>query len=128
MTKKEALTRAIEIVEANESGAMVMAMATDSEVLAVLANEIESIEKKAIKAKEKAMEKKAESDEMADAIKAILTDESMSINSILADLDEKFEATPAKVAARLKKLVDETVVVKEDIKADGRKIKGYHLA
>ncbi len=71
------------------------------------------LENKAIKAKEKAAEKKVESDGLTDAILATLTGELQTPDAI-ADAIEGFEdVTRAKVIARMKGLIEAGKAVKE---------------
>ena len=81
------------------------------------------------KAQAKAAEKKAESDEMTDAIAEILTEDGQTAEDIAQALLGRFEdITKAKVVARLTQLVNAGVVIKEQIKTeDGRKVMSYKL-
>ena len=97
----------------------------------VMDNEITLLENKAAKAKERAATKKATNDDLADLVAAALTNEL----TIIADVTAKIEfdgVTPAKVQARLNKLVDNGVAVKEQISVgegkDRRKLMAYRLA
>ena len=90
---------------------------------------IAQLDAKAVKAKANAEKKKAEGDELLAAVKDELTDEYKTGATILADIvaGGYAEATPAKVTARLTKLVKAGEAHKVDIKVDGRKVKGYAL-
>ena len=65
--------------------------------------EADALARKATKAKEKAAEKKAETDNLCEAVFAKLTDEPMTRDQV-ADLFDDPDITPAKVGARLNKL------------------------
>lgn len=78
--------------------------------------EQDALARKAAKAKEKAAVKKAETDELGEAVFAKLTDEPMTRDQV-ADLFNDEEITPAKVGARLNKLVALGRVVKNEVAA-----------
>lgn len=94
-------------------------------------NEIELLDKKAIKAKENAAKKRAEADELTDAVEAALSEESFeSIAEITAKI-EGADVTASKVTYRLTQLVKNGVAEKQEISIPGgegqkaRKIQGY---
>ena len=107
-----------------KEGEMVIVMLEDLKTFAE--NEIALLDKKSVKAKERAAAKKAEADELMDKIKAVLTGEYQTTADLVIAIDDG-EATAGKVQARLKKLVDIGVVEKTDMKVDKRTIKGYRL-
>ena len=94
--------------------------------------EIESLDSKAVKAKERAAAKKAEADGLLDAVKATLTDEFQTIADIAVKVEDA-DATVAKVTYRLTKLVEAGVAEKTEISVAGveggkaRKVKAYRL-
>ena len=100
-----------------KEGEMVIVMLEDLKAFAE--NEIDLLDKKTAKAKERAAAKKAETDDLMDKVKAVLTDEYQTTADLVA--------TAGKVQARLKKLVDAGVVEKTDMKVDKRTIKGYRM-
>ncbi len=104
---------------------MVVVMLEDLKAFAE--NEIELLDKKSAKAKERAMAKKAEADELLDKVKAVLTGEYQTTADLVIAIDDE-EVTAGKVQARLKKLVDAGLVEKTDMKVDKRTIKGYRWA
>ena len=104
---------------------MVVVMLEDLKAFAE--NEIELLDKKSAKAKERAMAKKAEADELMDKVKAVLTGEYQTTAELVIAIDDE-EVTAGKVQARLKKLVDAGLVEKTDMKVDKRTIKGYRWA
>lgn len=97
----------------------------------VMKHEIELLDKKATKAKEAAAKKKAENDELGDAVAAILTDELTTIADITAKIGDE-NVTVAKVTNRLSKLVANGIARKEQITVGGegakRKVMAYALA
>jgi hypothetical protein len=116
-----------------DSGAMHMSdivdNLTDDMVSEFCANEIASLDNKAAKAKERAATKKAEGDEMLEAVYAALTEEFESIATITEKVDAE-DATVHKVQYRLKVLIDTARAEKQEISVSGsdgkgRKIMGY---
>ena len=99
-------------------------------------NEIELLDKKSAKAKERAAEKRAAGDELTDAVRAALTDEFTVIADIAAKVAESYgdEATISKVTWRLGQLVKSGEAENTDVKIPGgegvkaRTIKAYKLA
>lgn len=92
-------------------------------------HEIELLEKKALKAKDTAAKKRAEGDELANAVAAALTDEFQSIAEITAQVEGE-DVTVSKVSYRLNALAKngraekgEVVVTSESGKS--KKVVGY---
>ena len=77
---------------------------TVADAVAFAANEQVLLANKAAKAKAKAAEKKAEGDELRDAVEAVLTDEFQTIADIAAQIEGE-DVTVAKVTYRLGALV-----------------------
>lgn len=109
-------------------------MADNADVVAFCENEIALIEKKAAKAKETAAKKRAEGDELTEAVFAALTDEFAPIAEIAGRIDGP-DVTVAKVTYRLTQLVKAGKAVKETIEVPGaeegvkaRKVAGYRVA
>lgn len=103
----------------------------DVEYIEFCENEIALLDKKAVKAKEAAAKKKAESDELMDAVEAVLSaTEFESIATITSRIDGD-EVTAAKVTYRLTQLVKNGVAEKQEISVAGgegtkaRKLNGY---
>ena len=116
------------IAEAMETGECKI---NPTDVIAFCNKEIEALDKKAAKAKERAATKRAEGDELTDAVRAVLsTDEFEPIADIAARIEGE-DVTVAKVQYRLKVLVDNGEAVKEQITVPGvdggkaRKIMAY---
>lgn len=98
------------------------------DLLAFIDRELELIENKSVKAKERAAEKKAEGDELRAAVKAILTTENQTIDEIFGQIEGE-DLTRAKIVARLTQLVKTGEAKKEEVKSeDGKRIMVYALA
>lgn len=108
---------------------------SDVEVAEFCDNEIALLDKKAIKAKERAAEKRAAGDELTDAVRAALTDEFAIIADIAAKVAETYgeDATVARVTYRLTQLVKNGEAENGDVKVEGgegqktRTIKAYRV-
>lgn len=88
----------------------------------------DQIAAKAEKAKAYVAKKKAENDELREAVASVLTEEFQTREDILAALDADEEITIAKVGARLTALVKAGQAVKEEMKTVTGKKMGYKLA
>ena len=104
-------------------------------VIAFCEKEIDALDTKAAKAKERAAAKKAEADALMALVEEALTDEYQSIADIAAVVAEKdADATVSKVQYRLGKLVDAGVAEKTQITVEktettkARKIMAYRVA
>ena len=102
---------------------------TVADAVAFAANEQVLLANKAAKAKAKAAEKKAEGDELRDAVEAVLTDEFQTIADIAAQVEGE-DVTVAKVTYRLGALVKAGKAEKAEVKVSGegekvRKVMGY---
>ena len=106
-------------------------LADNADIVEFCDNEIALLDGKAEKAKARNAKKKAEGDALLTAVADILTEDFQTITDITGKIDGD-DVTNAKVQARLKKLVDSGVAVKEQIaiEVDGKKTKkmGYALA
>ena len=108
---------------------------SDAEIVEFCDNEIALLDKKAIKAKERAAEKRAAGDELTDAVRAALTDEFAVIADIATKVAETYgeDATVARVTYRLTQLVKNGEAENGDVKVEGgegqktRTIKAYRL-
>lgn len=109
-TKKEFYTEilAIEAVQA------------DAGLKEFVEKQIEQLEKKAGKAKEK------EADALIDEVLSALTDEFQTIAQVVAAICKE-DVTSAKVSYRLNKLVKEGYAEKGDVKVDKSKLVGYKV-
>ena len=103
------------------------------DVKAYAENEIALLDKRAVKAKERAEKNKAESDELTEVVYETLTDEFEPIANILSRIEGE-DLSAAKVVARMRKLVDAGRAEKAELKvkpAEGgraRSIMGYKRA
>ena len=103
-------------------------------VIAFCDKEIAALDAKAVKAKERAVAKKAEADVLMDQIRGVLTDEFRIIADIAADVAEvNTDATVSRVTYRLTKLVESGCAEKTDVTVPGvdggknRKVKAFRL-
>ena len=101
--------------------------AEDAQLAEFLNKELENLDKRSANAKKYASKKKAEADELMEAVNEVLhtTDAPKTIPEIVAIVNEKYEgieATPQKLTYRLNKLVEDGVATKEtvSIKVEGR--------
>ena len=85
---------------------------------------VDQINKKNEKAKERAAEKRAAGDELANTIADMLSDEFKTIPDIVAALDDE-EITAGKVTARLTQLVKADRAHKSKVKVGDRTLTGY---
>ena len=94
-------------------------------------NEIALLDGKADKAKARAAKKKADGDALQDEVAALLTGDFQTIDAIMEGITDA-EATKAKVQARLTKLVNAGVAIKDQVSVtvDGKKTKrmAYSIA
>ena len=117
----------------------IMAMAEEAgreDIVTFCENEIELLDKKAAKAKERQAAKKAEGDELTEIVKSALTDEYQLASDVMKALEGQIDedTTISKVQYRLGALVKAGVAESTDIKVpgkDGTKAstrKGYRIA
>lgn len=107
------------VLNANVEGA--------TELVEFLDKQISLIDSKAEKAKVRNAEKKANGDELREAVQNVLTDEFQTIDAIVSQIEGE-EITKAKITARLTSLVKNGIAEKTDVKDDeGRKLKAYKL-
>lgn len=116
-TEKEKFAAIIELVE---TGAMTEV--TGEEIKAFCEKKIESLEKKAAKAKETAAKKKTEIDQLAVLAEEALTDEFEVVATITERIDYP-EVSPQKVVYRLNKLAEAGKIEKGEVtaSAEGQK-------
>ena len=96
-------------------------------ILGFIDHEVELLEAKAAKAAERAASKKADGDELRNAVQAVLTNDLQTIDAITAQIEGE-DITKAKVTARLTQLVKAGVATKDMVKTeDGRKVTAYKL-
>ena len=132
ITKREMFEALVAYAEAREMEITLGEVTINSDDFITFASkEIEQLDKKAVKAKERAAAKRAEGDTLLSEVLAVLTSEFQTAAEVAAQIENE-EATVAKVSYRLKALVKDGKAVKEDVKVDrdGKKatLKGYKLA
>lgn len=97
------------------------------EVLSLCEKEIAALNHKNEMAKKRAAAKRAQGDALREHIEGLLSEEPMTVNDIVAKIDDE-AITPAKVVARVNQLVKAEKANKEIIKVEGRKLVAYTLA
>lgn len=96
------------------------------ELVQFIDKQLETLEKRRVATAERAKKKKAESDELTNAILEKLGEDLMTVDEIVAAFNDP-EVTRNKVTARLGKLVKAEAVVKETVKVDKFKRMAYRL-
>lgn len=120
MTKIECFEQLAGIVEASD-------VENKEDILKFIQSSIETLENRKRAAQERAEKKKNEPDELADAVKAVLSEELQTADDIAAQIEGE-DVTKQKVVARLTKMVNAGIVRKDSIKTDDkRKVMGYAL-
>lgn len=132
ITKREMYEALVAYAEATNMEVEVgETLITAADFVAFATKEIEQLDKKAVKAKERAAAKRAEGDALTEAVLGVLTADLQTAAEVAAQIEDE-EATVAKVSYRLGALVKDGKAVKEDVKVDrdGKKatLKGYKLA
>ena len=106
-------------------------LADNADIVEFCDNEIALLDGKADKAKARAAKKKAEGDALQDEVATLLTGDFQTIDAIMEGITDT-EATKAKVQARLTKLVNAGVAIKDQttVEVDGKKVKrmAYSIA
>ena len=131
ITKREMYEALVAYAEATDMEVEVgETLITAADFVAFATKEIEQLDKKAVKAKERAAAKRAEGDALTEAVLGVLTADLQTAAEVAAQIEDE-EATVAKVSYRLGALVKDGKAVKEDVKVDrdGKKatLKGYRL-
>lgn len=96
------------------------------ELVAFVDKQVEAIDSRAAKAKERAASKKVEGDALRNQIEGLLTNEYQTAEDILAQA-QGADLTKGKITARLTQLIKAGVAEKEAIKVEDRKVMGYRL-
>lgn len=131
ITKREMFEALVAYAESTDMEVQVgETTVTAADFAAFATKEIEQLDKKAVKAKERAAAKRAEGDTLMDEVLAVLTSEFQTAAEVAAQIEDE-DATVAKISYRLGSLVKSGRVIKEDVKVDrdGKKavLKGYRL-
>ena len=120
MTKIDCFEQLAGIVEASD-------VDNKEDILKFIQGSIETLENRKRAAQERAEKKKNEPDELADAVKAVLSGELQTADDIAAQIEGE-DVTKQKVVARLTKMVNAGTVRKDSVKTDDkRKVMGYAL-
>lgn len=120
MTKVDYFEQLAGIVEASD-------VDNKEDILKFIQGSIETLENRKRAAQERAEKKKNEPDELADAVKAVLSEELQTADDIAAQIEGE-DVTKQKVVARLTKMVNAGTVRKDSVKTDDkRKVMGYAL-
>ena len=120
MTKVDYFEQLAGIVEASD-------VENKEDILKFIQSSIETLENRKRAAQERAEKKKNEPDELAEAVKAVLSEELQTADDIAAQIEGE-DVTKQKVVARLTKMVNAGIVRKDSIKTDDkRKVMGYAL-
>ena len=120
MTKIDCFEQLAGIVEASN-------VENKEDILKFIQGSIETLENRKRAAQERAEKKKNEPDELADAVKAVLSEELQTADDIAAQIEGE-DVTKQKVVARLTKMVNAGTVRKDSVKTDDkRKVMGYAL-
>lgn len=125
ITKKEYYAMLKDIVRGDSNSEMTN---SQYELIKFIDKQIEAIETKAEKAKEKAAEKKANGDELREVVQSVLTDEYQTIDAIVNQIEGE-DITKAKITARLTSLVKAGLATKSDLRNEetGKTQKAYKL-
>jgi len=126
ITKKEVLNAIYEIVKDGDEVVIGDVAVTADDIRDYVDTTIAQLNAKNEKAKERAAEKRAESDELRATIKAVLTDEYQTIADIIAQIDGE-DVTPSKVTARLTALIKAGEANKKEVKVNGKARMAYAL-
>ena len=99
------------------------------EVLEYVAKETAALDHKNEKARERAAERKAKSDDMRETLAGMLSDEPVTVSDLVRNINavSETEVTTSMVIARMSQLVKADRAAKVQVKSDGRKLVGYVL-
>lgn len=118
ITKKENYEMIKEIVLASD-------VENKEELVAFVEKQVESLEAKAVKAKERAAEKKADGDALRTQVEGLLTENYQTADEITEQV-QGADITKSKIIARLTQLVKADIAEKEQVKTeDGKKVMAY---
>ena len=121
-------TKAMYFAELRE---MVIAAVEDqeqqNELVEFIDKQLETLDKRKVAAAERAAKKKEESDAMTDAILGQIGEDLITVDEIVAAIDDE-NVTRNKITARRGKLVKAGSLVKETVKVNGNKRMAYRIA
>lgn len=127
MTKRDVYKALLKMIE---TGTLEI---TEAELKTFCENEIALLDKKAVKAKERAAQKRAEGDELTDTVRAAMSTETFEPIAEIAARIEGEDVTVSKVTYRLTQLVKNGEAEKQELTIPGgegqkaRKVQGYKL-
>lgn len=125
ITKKDILTAIATLISEGTEIQVGETVVTGNDIARYIDLTIQQLDRKAEKARERAIEKKTEGDALRDAVAAVLTDDFQSIDTITSQVNVE-DVTKSKVTARLTQLCKIGLAHKSQIKTeDGRKVMGY---
>lgn len=118
-TKREMYELIKALVDAGViSGELTETGITEADVAQFCVDELELLDKKVAKAKERVAAKKAEADELTELIKSLLTDEWQTTTEIAAQIEDE-DVSQSKITARMTKLINAGIAIKEQVSITG---------
>lgn len=118
-TKREMYELIKALVDAGViSGELTETGITEAHVAQFCVDELELLDKKVAKAKERVAAKKAEADELTELIKSLLTDEWQTTTEIAAQIEDE-DVSQSKITARMTKLINAGIAIKEQVSVVG---------
>lgn len=123
MTKREVL----EMIKNYINGEVDLTDEMAAEIVNYVDTTIAQLENKAVKANERAKQRRAESDEIRAMVHGLLTDELQTVDEICAQVEDE-SITKSKVIPRLSQLAKDGLAVKDEIKTEAGNRVAYKLA
>ena len=123
MTKREVL----EMIKNYINGEIELTEEMAAEIVNYVDTTIIQLENKAVKANERAKQRRAESDEIRAMVQSLLTDELQTVDEICAQVEDE-SITKSKVIPRLSQLAKDGLAVKDEIKTEAGNRVAYKLA
>lgn len=123
MTKREIL----EMIKNYINGEVDLTDEMAAEIVNYVDTTIIQLENKAVKANERAKQRRAESDEIRAMVQSLLTDELQTVDEICAQVEDE-SITKSKVIPRLSQLAKDGIAVKDEIKTEAGNRVAYKLA
>ena len=123
MTKREVL----EMIKNYINGEVDLTDDMAAEIVNYVDTTIAQLENKAVKANERAKQRRAESDEIRAMVHGLLTDELQTVDEICAQVEDE-SITKSKVIPRLSQLAKDGLAVKDEIKTEAGNRVAYKLA
>ena len=118
-TKREMYELIKALVDAGViSGELTETGITEAHVAQFCVDELELLDKKVAKAKERVATKKTEADELTELIKSLLTDEWQTTTEIAAQIEDE-DVSQSKITARMTKLINAGIAIKEQVSVVG---------